>query len=289
MSQIIVSKQIRPICESTIVSQNESEFVRDRRSAGDRIIKKNGQYWCEIRPGFFQSVHWLARMPASSVIRPKLFCWGYRATLAEEDTKLANGSMPVNLLKDISQYNIEYLCRRSRRALLKSFKLVTVVELTGPELLIAEGYKVFSSAWARTKYGPKLTKNAYEVSIRFPYTTKSIILAGLIDGKLGGYLEGHAIGKTAYFQKLVFATEYLSTQIGSVLVHNFVQICRRSKDIQEVVYGQHSREDLNLTEFKERMGFPVVHIPAIVCINSFAEKILRKYKPHVYYRLTGHE
>jgi len=98
---------------------------------------------------------------------------------------------------------------------------------------------------------------------------------------------GYAIGSTAYMDSLILATEYLSTQIGTALVYDFVQICRRSSGIHEVVYGLHSREDSNLVIFKERMGFPVVHIPSIVHIDPFISTMLRRYKPHVYYRLTG--
>jgi len=287
MGQDSIVCQTRSISESIIISQSQSEFVRDRKAAGDRIIKSNGQFWWETYPGFYQVMPWLTRCKATQAVRPALICWAYRAPLVEDNAMAANGTLPINLLQDIPSYDLEHLVSTRRYDLRKSRNFVTVVELTGPALLKAEGYEVLRSSWKRTGYGSLPKKDAYQATIAYTYTTKSLILAGLIKGRLGGYLEGYAVGSTAYILKIVLATEYLSTQIGTALVFDFVQICRRSGNIREVVYGQHSREDVNLVAFKERMGFPVVHIPTIAHINPLIGKMLHKYKPHVYYRLTG--
>jgi hypothetical protein len=228
-------------------------------------------------------------MRAAQAVRPALFCWGYRTTLAEADAAMANGMMPVNLLQDISQYDYERLRHNCRYDLRKSRKVVTVIELTGPWLLQAEGYEVMRSAWVRWGNSFLPTKDAYLANVVQTYTTRSMILSGIVDGKLGGYLVGCAVGSTAYIDLIYLATEYLTTQIGTALVFDFVQICRRSKRIREVVYGQHSRENRNLVAFKEHMGFPVIYIPSIVHINPIMAKILKRYKAHIYYRLTGCE
>lgn len=118
---------------------------------------------------------------------------------------------------------------------------------------------------------------------------RRLILAGLIDDKLGGYLTGYAVNETAYMEDAVLATEALSTNIGTGLRFEFVQICRRYKRICEVVSGLHAREDRELCVFKEGMGFPVKHVPAKVKMNPIFEKIIRWRYPHKHYRLTGHD
>ena len=281
--------QTRPINESIISTQSEAEFARDRRAAGAKIIESKGRFWEEIRFGFYQSVHWLSRMSAVQAVQPTLFCWGYRTTLAETDATAANGAMFVHLLQDVSNYDLELLDSRVRKHLRKSRKLVEVFELTGPALLKAEGFEVLRSSWTRTGYSSLPTKSTYQAAVAKTFTTKSIILAGIINGKLGGYLEGYAVGSTAYMQNLIVATEYLSTQIGTLLRFEFVQVCRRSGEIREVVSGQHSREVPNLVAYKENTGFPVVKIPSVVHINPIIGPMLRRTKPHVYYRLTGRE
>jgi len=279
--------QTRPISESAIIPYTEFEFARKCRAMGDKIIEKNGQFWRETHPGFYQALHWLARIPAAKAIRPTSFCWGYRATLAEEDASAANGTMPVHLLRDISKYDMNYLTAKRRNALRKSRNSVTVVELTGPAMLNDRGYEVFRSSAIRTGYSSIPTRKVYLGTVAQNFMVQTLALAGLVRNSLAGYLIGHAVGSTAYMDSLILATEHLSTQIGTALVYDFVQICRRSDAIHEIVYGQHSREDQSLVAYKEGMGFPVVYLPSMVYIHPFVEAILRRYKPHVYYRLTG--
>lgn len=82
-------------------------------------------------------------------------------------------------------------------------------------------------------------------------------------------------------------TEVLTTNITTGLVVDFVQVCRRSGEISEVVYGLHSREDFLLCQFKEGLGFPVKHLPTKVMMNMVIGKIIQWRWPHKYYRLTG--
>jgi len=280
-------KQTRPISESIIHSQSESEFAHYRREAGDKIIKRKGQFWVESHFGFYQAANWLVRMPLAQAVPPAVFYWAYRTSLAQTDVAAANGTMPVNLLQDISRYDYEHLHSSCRYDLRKSRKLVTIVELTRPDLLYAEGYEVMRSAWSRWGNSFMPTKAAYLNDIARAYKTRRMILAGIADGKLLGYLVGYAVGSTAYIEFIFLATESLSTQIGTALVFDFIQTCRQSGVIREVSYGLCDREDPAEVAFKERMGFLLVQIPSIVYINPVMAEMLRWFKPHVFYRLTG--
>jgi hypothetical protein len=116
-----------------------------------------------------------------------------------------------------------------------------------------------------------------------------MVLAGLVGGKLGGYLEGHIVGTTAYIGAVHIATNALRTQIGTALVFDFVQICRQSKGVHEIMYGLHVPEDPALTFFKQGMGFPVIRLHSRVRINPLVGTLLRRWRPNTYYRLTGCE
>jgi hypothetical protein len=108
-----------------------------------------------------------------------------------------------------------------------------------------------------------------------------------VDGRLAACLEAFAVDRTAYIDFMFIATEAQSTEVGSGLVFEFVQICRRSQKIDEVVYGLHARENKYLDFYKERIGFPVVRVPSRVSINPIVAQYIRWQKPHVFYRLTG--
>ncbi len=118
-----------------------------------------------------------------------------------------------------------------------------------------------------------------------PY--RRLVLAGMVDGRLGAYLSGVACGQTAYIDQVSIATEVLSTSIGTGLVFEFVEACRRGGFIREIVYGLHTPEDSSLCSFKDALGFPVRHVHSKVWMNPLAEKFIQMRYPHRYYRLRG--
>jgi hypothetical protein len=114
-----------------------------------------------------------------------------------------------------------------------------------------------------------------------------VILAGLVDDKLAGYIVTHAIDGTAYVEKAYYLTEFMSTNISTGLLYEFLQVCRRSPGIHEVVHGLHSIERPSLTWYKTSLGFPVVHLPSKIDVNPLVAALLRWRRPDAYYRLTG--
>jgi hypothetical protein len=114
-----------------------------------------------------------------------------------------------------------------------------------------------------------------------------LLLAGLIDGKLGGYLSGVVVEGTAYMEDRIVATEALKTGINTGLTYNFVQLCRRNHVIERIVSGLHCRENDSLCAFKESMGFSIAYIPAKVQINPIIGRFIHWRYPDKYYRLTG--
>jgi hypothetical protein len=114
-----------------------------------------------------------------------------------------------------------------------------------------------------------------------------LVLAGIIDGRLGGYLTGTRVRGSAYIDNVWIATEALRSAIGTGMVFEFVQACRRGSGVREVVFGLHSIEDPSLVAFKEHLGFSVVQVPAKARINRFVAAVVRRWRPHEYYRLTG--
>jgi hypothetical protein len=62
------------------------------------------------------------------------------------------------------------------------------------------------------------------------YTSRpsAIVLAGLVDDRIGGWIAGYAVDGTAYIEIVDLATEAQSTQIGTGLHFAFVEACRRS-------------------------------------------------------------
>jgi hypothetical protein len=207
------------------------------------------------------------------------------AALGESHT-----AMPVHLLSDVANYDMTTLPSKRRNQLRKCQKEVELVNLTGPALLEREGYEVFRSARQRLGVAHIPTESEYQAGLRRNDLTQDgnwLVMAGLVDGRLAGYLDGYAVDGTAYVQSVFLATDFLSSNVGTGLAFEFVQACRRSGEVREVVYGQHFRENQTLDVFKEGMGFPVQHVPTRVWVLPVLKSLIRWKSPGAYYRLIG--
>ncbi|MGY2003853.1 hypothetical protein [Blastococcus sp. SYSU DS1024] len=116
-----------------------------------------------------------------------------------------------------------------------------------------------------------------------------IVLAGLVDGRLGGYTSGHAVDGTAYARDMVIAGWALPTSISAGLMHEFFAACRRAGTVHEVVDGLHAREDEGLCRYREMLGIPVQRVPARLAMPPGVGAVIRRRNPHKYYRLTGRD
>ena len=72
---------IRPASETILYSLAESECACWLKKDGAHIVCHRGRYWHEVKPGFYDTVHLLARLAAREATRPAAFSWGFRATL----------------------------------------------------------------------------------------------------------------------------------------------------------------------------------------------------------------
>ncbi|MEA5567716.1 hypothetical protein [Anabaena sp. UHCC 0399] len=278
--------QIRDVSEAKLVPITEEEYANWLRGKGTRIIKHRGRYWQESYPGFFQPVHLLARLSYEQATAPQIFNWGFQTTLDTNDAAFANGVLPIHLLSEIENYDLQSLSANRRGQIRKSHKLVKFVELTGPKLLQEQGHEVLASALKRTNYGNLKNYLADIANLDFQHW---FVMGGLIEGKLGAFMTAYAIDNTAYMHTLHIATEALSTCISPGLHFEFVQMCRRSGKIREIAHSLHSREDSALCTFKDGMRFGVQRIPSKVEINPIIAKFIQKRYPNKYYRLTGQD
>lgn len=281
---------MRDVSEAVLPVMTEAELAKWQRSQGTKVICHRDRYWRETAFGFWEPLHWMARLSDRQATSPTVLSWGFRTALCEDDSVVANGSIPIHLLTNVADYDLQSLGSNRRNHLRRCYKRSRIVQLTGPALLQEQGYEVIISSNQRTAYAKLPSKDDYLASLSADSNVAyQLVLAGLIDGKLGGYISGYAVSGTAYIQDVKIATEAFSSYIGIGLAFEFVQACRRSGSISEVAYGLHSREDSALCAFKEGMGFPAKHIPTKIEMNQIIGQFIRSRYPHKYYRLTGRE
>ena len=280
---------IRDTAATQFAPATEKQFAERLNQFGKATVQHRGRYWRRMAWGFFEPVNYLARLDASEVSRPSWSCWGFRTSLAEGSRNLANGCMPMNLLADLQTYSAERLPAKRRSDLRKSERSVSFVQLTGPGLLQEQGYGVDLSAYRRTGFGKLPTPEHYRNPMKwyFPDEPHYLVIAGLVGDQLGGYLVASAIDDTVLIEKVSLATEHLPTAIGTGLLHQFIQICRRSPGLKQIVYGLLSPDQPSLVAFKEGMGFATTYEPAHIFMVPGARTLIRRKRPWTYYRLTG--
>ena len=274
--------------DSALVNLTEKEFTdwKKEELKADFIVHK-GRYWRRSRLGFCVPIHPLARLNAYEATKPTLLSLGFRAALSDDARSLANSHMSHFILSDLAGYNIDTLPGKRRTKLRKCQKSARIVRMKGLAVPREQIYEVIVSAAARTNYWPPSKENYLSKIERHFSDERRYILVALVGDKVAGFLEGIAIGGTAYSQYLFVESEYLSTEIGTGLVFEFSQVCRRAEGIREITYGSVEPDDEQINTFKKEMGFPVVKVPIILSINSLLERYFRWRDPRNYFRVTG--
>jgi hypothetical protein len=280
--------QFRDVADCVVPVVSEAAMAKHLQQRGRRVTVHRGRYWTQTRPGFFRPVHPLARLTAQQATRPAWGCWGFQACLAEDDVYYANGTLPAYLISEFDSFQEDQLSGSRRYKLRRSRKHARLVELTGDALLREQGYDVLQSSRSRTGFATLPTREQYLADLEgFTQPAAGVVLAGLVDGKLGGYITGYAVDGTAYVNEVVISTDALRTNMSTGLTYEFMFACARSTNIREMMHGLHVPEDDGLTRYKEWMGLPLLRLPSRVAMLPGAAPVIRARSPHKYYRLTG--
>jgi hypothetical protein len=285
----MVEEQVRETSAASFEPVTEQQLAQRRREEGVRVIQHGAHYWEEKgAPGFFQPVNLLARLEPEEVTRPTPWCWGFRAAVKPESPDAANGMVPVVRSPELDGYRLESLSSNRRNKLRKCQRLVRIVQLTGPALLLEQGHDTVVDALTRTQHRKPPSREQFARQVQQYFQGRHwLVLAGLIDGRLGGFLDGYVVDGIAYGQRAYYATWALPTNISTGLVFEFAQVCRRAAGARVLVNGLHAPEAPQLNQFKDDMGFVVEEVPIKWSLHPIARALIRWRRAHTYYRLTG--
>ena len=273
---------------SATPAMSEAELAEMLAAEGNAVVWRRGCHWRPAYPGFYQPVDLLARMRAAELIQPPRLSWGFRAALGEAEAHLANASVPVHLLFDAQRFDVAMLSRNRRSDLRRARRLVDFQRIETPDLLLEQGYEVFASAVHRLGHRRPLSEARYRRRVeRRARHGRRMFIAGLIEGKLRGYLDSYVVDGVLHTDEIFVATDAMRTGIGTGLYVETILAALRSGRIRQVCNSLHRPEDPNLCHFKESLGFRVVQLPARVVMPPPIRAYLRARRPATYYRLTG--
>lgn len=269
-------------------SMTEAEAADWWGARGLKVVAHRGRHWKQSRPGFYEPIHWMARLSAEEATGPRKLHWGFRATLDDAHGAAANASLALHLLADVEGYTLDRFQAKRRFHIRKALKLARFQVLDEPGLLHEQGYEVYRSARQRIE-SSVVPEAVYHRRLDDPSLGPRgrHTLVGQVDGRLAAYLVAFAVAGTAYIENLYLASEFMKSSIGSGLVYEFVQSCRQSGAIGQVVYGPHVPDAPALGVFKEGMGFPVRRVPSRMWLAPFVRALVRRRDAHAYYMITG--
>jgi hypothetical protein len=275
-----------PGTELTVMT--EAGFAAMRAEEGARVVERDGRFWGETFSGFYQPIHQIATLRTSEIHRPTWRCWGYRAALAPEDARTANGSIPVSLMSDVRGFTEDMFDRNRTRDLRRCRREVEIRRVFDPDIFIREGWPVHTSAKKRVDPGGTMIESEYRtMMVKRAPDPRRLIVAGFVDGKLAGYLESYAVDGILYGRDLYVATEYMGTGIGTGLYLETIQFGVRTSAVNQICLGPVLLDRPGLTAFKRTLGFSTVAVPAHIAIPAPIGAFIRWRRPAVHYRLTG--
>ncbi len=271
-----------------LVSLSEEERAASLVRAGLTVVRHRGRTWQPTRPGFFEPIHLLARLRADEAVRPTPLAWGFRAVLDSAASDAANGTVPVHVIDDLRGWDVENLDLKRRATVRRAYRRATVVPLPDRRLLEERGHALCVSQLERTRHKRIPSAAEYRAHLaRLLAVGSPLVLVAFAGDRLAGFIAGYAVDGVAYTDDGAVGTDYVRLQVGTALHVAFILACRRSPGIHTVVNGLHARENPGLDEFKEGLGYRVVHLPTRVTIPAPVRWLLRARRPHVLYRLTG--
>ncbi len=282
----------RDVSEAMLQPFTEQELVDELREGGSKVEQHRGRPWLVSSRGLYTGIHLGARFSAEEAKRPSPRALAYRVVLTDADAARANASLPAHILTNVADFSSAQLSSNRRYHLRRCRKNVQIVQVMDMALMADEGYDVFVSAQERTRvsYREMWSRDTFvKRRSKWVDADRRITLAGLIDGRVSGYLSGYAVDSTAYLEIVDIATDALKTHVSTCLHVAFVELCQRSPGITEIVHSQHIPEDKALGTYKSGVGFPVVRLPVRLSLPPMVGPLLRWRRPFVHYRLTGQE
>lgn len=282
-----------PDAQATTVSPfTEEELAAFLADRGSRIFRSSsGRYWKQARRGFWVGTHWLCRFTLAQIRDRPLTSWGCRVALVDEDVARANAAIPLYLVRDATQYDEKSLSPRMARYV-RAFRKqgIQIVRLTDMRMIEDQGYAVYESWCARIRCDATRlkTRQDYLEQMRRQIRSASwVVLAGIRDDVLLGYMASWSVNDSAYLEDLHVHSDAMDTHLSAALYFDSIRVFGASGKIREVCCGPDTPEAGDLYTFKLRVGFELVFLPSRVVLPPLARPLIRRMYPATYYRLVG--
>lgn len=265
---------------------SEMEYAAHLQQERIRIAKFGDQFWRFVAPGMVQPLHLLAGVSAQDFQLVSKKVLGAQARSLDGS---GNGTIPVHLLSDLQNFSpSEYsaVVRRHLRKAREDFFLET--DQDSSDTLLDQYYRIYHSANERTGRS-SAGRDLFLKSWHRRLTSRMgcfICCREQVSSQVVGFLWGFVVRDAGYLHTVAVHSDYMSSNINSFLVDGMLWHFKTA-GVRWVSMGQHFRERQGIVEYKRRLGFPVVPLPAFTTLFRPLEVAMRIIVPHKLYRFQG--
>lgn len=275
-----------PITEADVRVLSEPELAAWQLERGRKVEFARGRYWINNR-GFYRLTHFNARLKAEEIRRPTFRCWAFHVALPEEDSSHSNARSPMHLFR-LADYDEGALDEAKRKQIRRARTKFAVVQITDPRTLHDQGWRVILENMRRLSVPRNMTEAAYRAGIdKLVADKRHLLIGAMARDELVGYLQTFAVDDTAYHDEIFLAEASRSTNVSALLHVEAAQLYRRSGKVTHMCAGLPLTERMGVSEFKRRIGMPIVSVPAYFWTPRPMRTVLRMFKPGALYRAAG--
>jgi len=248
----------------------------------------DGRWWFYVKPFFAWPVDYFAPMTNGHARAPRPMLAGWQYPVADEAA--GNSLVWLNVIQDLSDYDISKVAANKRRAVRKGFRNLAI-EVVDPsnEGLAREACEVWNSHVERTGWNTPMAADDFVRSwrelARWPGTT--VVTARAVENRaeMCAWLIARTIDRTVYVDTIASHTDRLAHRPNDAII--FACLASASgMGIKHAHYSLKSRLE-SLEAFKESLGFVAHPFPAQLHLRWPIGPGLRTFSPGNYKRLLG--
>lgn len=260
-------------------AEQAAQFHAD---VGLPVVERDGVFWMAQARRFWHPVDYLAVLEPQP--RPAAGAAGYHHLTHPE---LATAVLPMRVITDVQSFTDQRLSMNLRKDLRRCRLRADVAQASDPELLLRQGYDIWSQASLRTGQARPRSALRFARLIHARWRADpQIVIVAQADGHLVGFLLAHVIGTHCLFEEVVIGdvarTWCLGVAMYSAALHE-----AKALGATTVFLGLDTPEIPGLQRFKARMGGHAIAAPAHSALVPGLGLYLRKRHPVKYARLAG--
>lgn len=255
---------------------------------GTKVIRKNGQYWRQIRPFFYRPL--LPVEAQSSTDRHSPVSWpsGFQYVLPDGDQ--ANSTMNFIMLENLANYSLTSLTHKRRQMITRAAQQFQVRPIRDPQELKEKGHRVYLSFQQRTQYNYKTNRTNRAVFDQWVdnlfWNPNAILLGGYGPDGLAAISNSYWVNHTLVYSTLICETESMKKNLGELMFHVIRELAGRQPGLQEI-YVRSYQGGNSLDQYYLLRGCQLIRKPARLEISPAIRSLVRWVSPRQFKQLCG--